>query len=84
MIDKITPNNLRELLAKAGVTQARAAHLCHSSTRSIEQWIAGDRAMPRSATAMLIWSLYFLGKATMEDVRPWLREDVFKACFDGA
>jgi hypothetical protein len=79
MIDKITPESLRDLLTIAGVTQARAAHLCHASAKSMSQWVAGARPMPRSATALLVWSLYWLGKAHKEDVRPWLSEDVFRA-----
>jgi hypothetical protein len=81
-ISKITPEALNALLASAGITQARAAHLCLAGLRSMEQWCAGQVKMPRSATALLVWSLYFLGKATAEDVRPWLRDDVFRACFD--
>jgi hypothetical protein len=47
----------------------------------MEQWLAGERAMPRSATALLVWSLYWLGKLEAEDVRPWLREDVYANAF---
>jgi hypothetical protein len=50
----------------------------------MEQWVAGDRAMPRSATALLAWSLYWLGKLEAKDVRPWLRADVYQAFLDGS
>jgi hypothetical protein len=44
--------------------------------RSMEQWLAGDRAMPRSATALLCWSLYALGKLPIDDVLMWHHRDV--------
>jgi hypothetical protein len=80
-IAKITPPALYSMIAKADITQARAAYLCHASTRSMEQWLAGDKGMPRSATALLAWSLYWLGLLAAEDVRPWLRDDVYHMAF---
>jgi hypothetical protein len=74
--DKITPQALRSLLDRAGITQARAAYLCHASTRSMEQWLAGDRAMPRSAVALLCWSLFALGKLPIYDALMWHHRDV--------
>jgi hypothetical protein len=47
----------------------------------MEQWLAGERAMPRSATALLVWSLYWLGYLSAEDVRPWLAPDVYHMAF---
>ena len=81
MTDKITPRSLRELLEKANITQARAATLCHASTRSMEQWLAGDRAMPKSATALLVWSMYWLGEVGAHEVQPWLVPDVYNMAF---
>jgi hypothetical protein len=74
--EKITPESLHSLLKKAGITQAFAAYLCHSSRRSMEQWLAGDRAMPRSATALLCWSLYTLDKLPVYDVLTWHHREV--------
>jgi hypothetical protein len=79
--DKITPAALYAMLAKADITQARAAHICHAGLRSMEQWLAGDKGMPRSATALLAWSLYWLGLLEAQDVRPWIRADVYQAAF---
>jgi hypothetical protein len=76
MTDKITPKALRALLERAGITQARAAYLCHARLRSMEQWVAGDRAMPRSAVALLCWSLYALDKLPIYDALMWHHRDV--------
>jgi transcriptional regulator with XRE-family HTH domain len=82
MTSKITPKALRELITRAGITQARAATLCHASTRTMEQWLAGDRAMPKSATALLVWSLYWMGLVNADQVSPWIHPEVYLAAFE--
>lgn len=58
---RMTPEALRQLVERAGITQARAAELSGVEQRTFERWLAGDRAMPRSASGLLCLSLILLG-----------------------
>lgn len=74
----ISPEELRDLIEAAGITQAEAARRCHASERTMRQWLAGDRAMPLTASEGLALSLMWPGSTRL--VQPdlmlaerWLR-----------
>ena len=58
---RMTPESLRDLIARAGITQARAAELAGVHLRTMQQYLAGDRAMPVSASGLLAVSCIMLG-----------------------
>lgn len=58
---RMTPDELRDLIARAGITQARAAELAGVAERTLRQYIAGDRAIPLSASGLLASSCITLG-----------------------
>ena len=58
---RMTPEALRDLLERSGITQARAAELAGVEQRTLERWLSGDRAMPRSASGLLCLSCIMLG-----------------------
>ena len=58
---RMTPDELRDLINRAGMTQARAAELAGVQLRTMQQYLAGDRAMPVSASAMLCVACIMLG-----------------------
>ena len=58
---RMTPEQLRNLLASSGLTQARAAVLAGVKERTLRQYLAGDRAMPLSASGLLCVSCIMLG-----------------------
>lgn len=72
---RMTPEQLRDLIARAGITQSRAADLAGVQLRTMQQYLAGDRAMPVSASALLCVSLVILG-APVGLLAPWLHADV--------
>lgn len=41
-----TPNQVRELIEKSGMTQPAFGALVYKSTRIVEDWLSGDRRMP--------------------------------------
>lgn len=57
----MTPEALRDMLGRAGLTQARAADLAGVKLRTMQQYLAGDRAMPLSASGLLCLSCVMLG-----------------------
>ncbi len=72
---RMTPEALRQLIERAGITQARAAELAGVEQRTLERWLSGDRAMPRSASGLLCLSLIMLG-APAALLHPYLPEAV--------
>jgi hypothetical protein len=74
----MTPAQHRDQIARAGITQARAAELARVERRTMERYLAGDRAMPLSASGLLCVSLVILG-APVELLAPWLDGDVAAA-----
>lgn len=72
---RMTPAQLRDLIARAGITQERAAALAGVETRTLERWIAGTRAMPLSASGLLCVSCIMLG-APVGIVSEWLPDEV--------
>lgn len=68
---RMTPDQLRDLIARAGITQARAAELAGVQLRTMQQYLAGDRAMPLSASGLLCSSLVIMG-APADLLLPWL------------
>lgn len=58
---RMTPEALRDLIARAGITQARAAELAGVKLRTMQQYLAGDRAMPASASGLLCMSCIAIG-----------------------
>jgi len=75
---RMTPEQLRDLIERAGITQARAAELAGVKERTLRQYLAGDRAMPLSASGLLCLSLILLG-APAGMLAPWLTEEVATA-----
>ena len=75
---RMTPAQLRDLIERAGITQARAAELAGVKERTLRQYLAGDRAMPLSASGLLCLSLILLG-APSGLMAPWLPAEVAAA-----
>lgn len=67
----ISPDELRDLIAISGLTQARAAELAGVALRTMEQYLAGNRRMPLSASMLLLTQCVLRGMPA-ELVRPWL------------
>lgn len=72
---RMTPEQLRDLLARTGLTQQRAAELAGVELRTMERWLAGARAMPRSASGLLCLSCIILGSPAGL-LLPWLSPEV--------
>lgn len=70
-IQPIAPHELRALIERAGISQAEAARRCHAKLRTMQQWLAGDRAMPLTASETLALSLMWPGESRV--VQPDLR-----------
>ena len=68
---RMTPEQLRDLIARAQLTQAQAAELAGVADRTMRQYLAGDRAMPTSASGLLCASLIMLGGPALL-LAPWL------------
>ena len=75
---RMTPDQLRDLIQRAGITQARAAELAGVQLRTMQQYLAGDRAMPLSASGLLCMSCVALG-APVGMLAPWMHPDVAQA-----
>ena len=76
------PEELANLIEHACITTARAAELAGVAHRTMQQYLAGDRAMPRSASGMLCLSCIVLNLVTGDDVdwaAFWLPSDVKEA-----
>jgi transcriptional regulator with XRE-family HTH domain len=74
----MTPEQLRDLLNRAGLTQERAAALAGVEQRTLERWLAGTRAMPLSASGLLCLSCITLG-APVSLLTAWLPAEVAAA-----
>lgn len=72
---RMTPDQLRDIIERAGITQARAAELAGVGLRTMQQYLAGDRAMPVSASGLLVVSLALLG-APVGLLAPWVSDEV--------
>jgi transcriptional regulator with XRE-family HTH domain len=72
---RMTPEALRDLIERAGITQERAADLAGVETRTMERWIAGTRAMPLSASGLLAVSCIMLG-SPVGIMAPYLSSEV--------
>jgi transcriptional regulator with XRE-family HTH domain len=68
---RMTPADLRAVIDSAGITQQRAADLAGVKLRTMQQYLAGDRAMPLSASGLLCSSLLILG-APADLLLPWM------------
>lgn len=68
---RMTPAQLRDLLARTGLTQQRAADLAGVKLRTMQQYLAEDRAMPLSASGLLCLSCIMLGTPAGL-LLPWL------------
>lgn len=49
----MTPQDLRDMLSRLGLSQAGAAKALGITTRAVEHWIAGTRPIPRMAELAL-------------------------------
>ena len=74
-LPRMTPHQLRDLLARANMTQAQAASFAGVETRTMERYLAGDRAIPLSVSGLLCLSLVILG-APVGLFAPWLHADL--------
>ena len=72
---RMTPDQLRDLIARAGITQERAAALAGVEQRTLERYLAGSRAMPLSASGLLCLSCIMLGSPSGL-LAPWLPVEV--------
>jgi hypothetical protein len=68
---RMTPEHLRDLIGRAGLTQDRAAVLAGVKGRIMRQYLSGDRAIPLSASGLLCVSFIMLG-APVGLLSPWL------------
>jgi transcriptional regulator with XRE-family HTH domain len=72
---RMTPAQLRDIIERGGITQARAAELAGVAPRTMRQYLAGDRAIPLSVSGMLCVCLILLGAPAVL-LRPWLPLEV--------
>lgn len=75
---RLTPAELADLRARSGITQSRAAELSGAALRTYQQWEAGDRAMPLSASGLLCVSCIILGLMPVGFLAPWLPGEIFE------
>jgi DNA-binding transcriptional regulator YiaG len=80
----IRPDELREALDRAGLTQAQAAARCHVAVRTMRQWLQGRSAMPLAASELLMLSMAWPpGTSTIKPhvstLRRWLRPEFVEA-----
>ena len=75
---RMTPQQLRDIIDRAGLTQQQAADLAGVALGTMKQYLAGLRAMPQSASGLLCLSLIVLG-GPAGLLAPWLRADVARA-----
>lgn len=72
---RMTPDQLRDLIVRAGITQERAAALAGVEQRTLERYLAGSRAMPLSASGLLCLSFIIIG-APVGLLTAWLPSEV--------
>ena len=72
---RMTQRQLRDLIARSGITQQRAADLAGVALRTMQQYLADDRPMPLSASMSLCLSCIILG-APVSLLSPWLLADI--------
>jgi hypothetical protein len=75
---QISAQELREMIEHVGITQADAARRMHARTRTVEDWLAGKRRIPLTASETLALSLMWPGESrrlqpTLALVERWLR-----------
>jgi transcriptional regulator with XRE-family HTH domain len=80
---RMTPTQLRSLLARSGITQQQAADLAGVALGTLKQYLRdpeqpGARAMPASASGLLCLSLAILGSPSGL-MAPWVRAEVLQA-----
>jgi transcriptional regulator with XRE-family HTH domain len=80
---RMTPAQLRDLLARSNLTQQQAADLAGVALGTLKQYLRdpeqpGARAMPASASGLLCLSLAILG-APSGLMAPWVRAEVLQA-----
>lgn len=75
---RMTPADLRALLERAELTQARAAALAGVKLRTMQQYLAGDREMPQSASGSLCMALLLTLDGSLP-VGQWLPTEVAAA-----
>jgi len=67
----MTAGQLCDLRQRAGITQTQAAELAGVALRTMQQYEAGDRQIPRSVSGLLCLSCITLG-GPAEMLAPWL------------
>lgn len=73
---RMTPDQLRDMRARAGLTQQRSADLAGAALRTYQQWEAGDRAMPLSASGLLLLSCNLMGLLPAVMIEPFVSPEV--------
>ena len=72
----MTPEELRDLIERAGITQTYAADLAGVALRTMQQYLAGKTRIPRSVSGLLVVWLHrrdWLPPSRMGD---WLHPDI--------
>ena len=75
---RMTPQQLRDIRERSGLTQQQIAELAGVAVRTLQQYEAGDRAIPLSASGLLCLSLAVLG-APAGLMAPWVQPGVIQA-----
>ena len=75
---RMTPTELRDLLARSTLTQQQAADLAGVALPTMKQYLSGLRPMPESAAGLLCLSLAVLG-APPGLMAPWVQPGVIQA-----
>lgn len=78
---RMTPQQLRDIIDRAGLTPQQAADLAGITVRTLDQYRAGERQIPLSVSGLLCLSLSVLG-GPVGLLAPWLRADVARAAGD--
>lgn len=72
---------LKQLRAKAGVTQKRCAEIVGIKPRQYQRWEAGTVPMPFAERNLLCIGLVFFGHLKPEDVQAFMPSALFERSF---
>ena len=75
---RMTPQQLRDIIDRAGLTQQQAADLAGVALPTMKQYLSGLRPVPESAAGLLCLSLIVLG-GPAGLLAHWLRPEVARA-----
>ena len=63
---RMTPSELRAIIAHLGLTQVGVARILGVTSRAVGMWVAGDRKVPELLAKVL--RMIIAGKITVEDL----------------